>query len=204
MRLPSSVLLVLALALTLAAPGCQGTPRDAATLLWPDMTDPYVQTTRRWTRSDAVYDGVNLAFAAAATLKTEDWRRAFVDKYAELYGQTGDEAARSLAGQRAAADQGLEVVLALAAPDGGVHRLSPRDERFKVFALSGEKALYPQEIRPMEQEFWPREKLVAFFPYATPWRSFYTLRFQDVPPGPLALVIAGPAGRIELTWATSK
>jgi hypothetical protein len=204
MRRPSSILFVLALALALAAPGCQSTPREAATLLWPDMTDPYVQTTRRWTRSGAAYDGVNLAFSAAATLKSADWRRAFADKYAELYGQTGDEAARTLADQHAAAGRGLEIVLALAAPAGGADKLSLRGERFKVFALSGENTLYPQEIRPMERDFWPQEKLAAFFPYATPWRSFYTLRFQDVPPGPLALIIAGPAGRVELTWATFK
>lgn len=204
MRLPTRIVLALALALALAAPACQTATRDAATLLWPDMTDPYMQTTRRWTRSGAVYDGVNLAFSAAATLKAEDWRRAFVDKYAELYGQTGDEAARALAGQQVAAQQGLEIVLALAAPGGGADRLSLRNERFKVFALSGANTLYPQEIRPMERDFWPAEKLTAFFPYATRWRSFYTVRFQDVPEGPLALVVAGPAGRIEFTWVTFK
>jgi len=202
MRLPTRLLFVLAL--VLAASACQTTTHDAATLLWPDMTDPYTQTTRRWTRSGAVYDGVNLSFAAAATLKAEDWRRAFVDKYAELYGQTGDEAAQALAGQQAAAQQGVELVLALAAPGGGADRLSLRNEQFKVFALSGENTLYPQEIRPMERDFWPAEKLAAFFPYATRWRSFYTVRFQDVPAGPLALVVTGPAGRIELSWVTFK
>lgn len=198
MRQLTRILAVLAVAFVAAA--CQGTPRDAAELLWPDMTDPYVQSTKRWTRADAVYDGVNLSFAVAATLKSWDWRRAYTDKYAELYGQTGDEKAGVVSGQEHAAKAGLEIVMALASGDGRADKLSLRDERFKVFALSGENKIYPLEIRPMEREFWPQDKLEAFFPYATRWRTFYTLRFPEVAPGPISLVVAGPAGRIELSW----
>jgi hypothetical protein len=201
MRRPSSILFVLALALALAAPGCQSTPREAATLLWPDMTDPYVQTTRRWTRSGAAYDGVNLAFSAAATLKSATG--ASLCRQVRRVVRPDRRRSRPDPGRPARRRAGAGNRSGLAAPAGGADKLSLRGERFKVFALSGENTLYPQEIRPMERTSG-RRKSWRVLPYATPWRSFYTLRFQDVPPGPLALIIAGPAGRVELTWATFK
>lgn len=198
MRQATKLLLALAAALALAA--CQAAPRDAADLLWPDLSDPYLNTTRSVTRSGASYDGVNLSFSVAATLKSGQWRRAFATRHAELYGQTEAEAGALAAAQERAAQDGTEFVLALTAPGGGADKLSSRDERFKVFALSGENKLYPLEIRPMEREFWPQEKLKAFFPYANRWRKFYEVRFERVQPGPLRLVVAGPAGLVELFW----
>ncbi len=198
MRLATNLLIVLFAALAVAA--CQNSARDAADVLWPDLNDPYVRITRDWTRSEAVYDGVNLSFAATATLESSLWRRAYSAKHSAIYGQTEAEQGALLADQEYAASSATEFVLALAAPQTGADRLSLRDERFKVFALSGENKLYPLEIRPMEREFWPEDKLAAFFPYANRWRSFYSVRFEPIQPGPLRLVVTGPAGRAELFW----
>lgn len=198
MRLPSRIIMVLVAALAVAA--CQYQARDAADLLWPDLNDPYLSETRRATRSEAVYDGMNLSFAAAATLKTRPWREAYARRHAALYGQTEAEQAEVLAGQMRAAEAGTELVLALTAPDGSHRDLALRDPRWKVFALSGQNKLYPLEIRPMERDVWPQDKLEAFFPYATRWRRFYSVRFAPVQAGPLSLVVTGPAGRVELSW----
>lgn len=192
------------IALLLAATACQLTDRPAQEILWPDASDPYVVTTRDWTRQDAVYDGVNLAFAATATAKSMDWREAFAMRYAEIYGQNGPEAARTLTDQRAAHEEGSGFILALESPTMNVGRLSVRDERLKVFALCGENKLYPLEIRRLKEKSWPASKLEAFFPYANRWQTFYEVRFERIAPGPVTLVVSGPFGQVNLGWEEFK
>lgn len=195
-----AIRIIIACAAALVVAACSMTTRDATDLLWPDLNDPYVLSTKAWTRSGAVYDGINLSFAAAATLKSAAWREAYAIRHAEVYSQTAEEQAEVLAGQRKAAGEGTEAVLALTAPDGTHTKLPVRSEQWKVFALSGQNKLYPLEIRPMERKIWPQDKLEAFFPYANPWRKFYTVRFPVIEPGPVTLVVAGPAGRVDLIW----
>lgn len=178
------------IAVLLAATACQLTDRPAQNILWPDLSDPYVATTKDWTRQDAVYDGVNLAFAATATAKSRQWREAFVARYAEIYGQTEAEAAAALDAQRAVHETEAGFVLALESPALDVARLSVRDERLKVFALCGENKLYPLEIRRLKEKSWPASKLEAFFPYYNRWQTFYEVRFAHMAPGPVTLVVS--------------
>jgi len=198
MRLLTKILTLISV--LLAATACQITDRSAQEVLWPDLSGPYVSATRDWTRTDAVYDGVDLAFAATATAQTLGWRQAFVQRSAEVYGLTAPEADKLLGEQTAAFEAGSEFFLALESPTLDVSRLSVRDERFKVFALQGENKLYPLEIRRLKVKAWPESKLEAFFPYYNRWQTFYGVRFEQLAPGPVTLVVSGPAGRVALAW----
>ncbi|MBU1003452.1 MAG: hypothetical protein KKE73_13140 [Proteobacteria bacterium] len=202
MRQLSKILALIVALLVMTA--CQLTDRPAGDILWPDLNDPYVLSTKEWTRSAAVYDGVNLRFVATATAKSLDWREAFVARYAAAYSQTPSEAAQALADQMRAHEAASEVILALESPSMDVGRLSVRDEQWKVFALQGENKLYPQEIRRLKKSSWPETKLGTFFPYFNPWQKFYCVSFQRVAQGPLTVVVSGPAGRVELGWEEFK
>ncbi|BBD09476.1 hypothetical protein [Desulfovibrio ferrophilus] len=202
MRLLSRIFILILAGLAMTA--CQLTEKSAQDLLWSDLNDPYVLSTKDWTRRAAVYDGVNLAFAATATAKSLDWREAFAARYADTYSQTAAEAARGLVIQRDAHAAFTEIVLALESPTLEVGKLSVRDEQWKVFALQGENKLYPQEIRRLKGKAWPDSKLGTFFPYFNRWQKFYGLRFERMAPGPLKLVVSGPAGRVELGWEEFK
>lgn len=202
MRLLSKTLILIVAVLVMTA--CRLTDRAPEDCLWPDLNDPYVLSCKEWTRSATVYDGVNLAFAVTATAKSLDWREAFAARYAKVYSQTSAEAAQTLADQMRAHESGSEVILALESPTLDVSRLSVRDELWKIFALQGQNKLYPLEIRAMKGTAWPESKRGAFFPYYNRWQKFYSVSFQRVAPGPLTVVVTGPAGRVELGWEEFK
>lgn len=179
---------------------CMPSGKEAAGLLWPEIEDPYVKTTQKWTRSDAIYDGMNMQASAAATLKAEAWRKAYAKRSGDFYGATEHETAVILADELAAHKRATTVVLSLASPVHGYNVLSTKNPMWKVFAMQGGNKLYPSEIRLMEEKFWPLSKLKAAFPYANRWRKFYEVSFEPVAPGPLSVVVTGPAGTMELDW----
>lgn len=197
-----SRLFALAVAL-LALSACQFsglTGKQAEEALWPEHTGPYVAASRDWTRKDVQYDGVNMELTAVATLKGMPWREAFVDRSAAVYSLSADEREKLLADQRAAHEGGTGVVLALESPTYGNEQLSVDSGRWSVFALQGENKLYPLEIRPMKKKYWPKTKLKAFFPQYTRWQTYYDVRFERMVPGPVRLVVSGPAGVVEMDW----
>lgn len=179
---------------------CMPSGKEAAALLWPEIENSYVATTKQWTRTDTVYDGVNLEISAAATIKSYQWRQAYADHEADIYGATEQERSKYLSDQMDAHRNGTGVVLSLASPRYGNTRLSLHDSRWKVFAMQGANKIYPIEIRLMEKDIWPFPKLKAAFPYATRWRKFYEVSFEPMAPGPVNVVVTGPAGRMELKW----
>ncbi|WP_461209818.1 LptM family lipoprotein [Desulfocurvus sp. DL9XJH121] len=198
MRRAISVILLAAAVCSLCACGLSG--RNAEEILWPGLSGPYVRTTRDWTRQEVVYDGVNMEFTATATLKAMPWREAFTDKSAEVYSLSAAEKEKLLFDQRAAHARGADFVLALESPRYGNEKLSLDSQRWKVFAFQGVNRLYPSEIRVMDRRLWPDTKLKAFFPYYTRWQTFYSLHFDALAPGPVTLVVSGPAGVVNMEW----
>ncbi len=169
-------------------------------LLWPDLNDPYQQTTRAWTRSQAIYSGIDTEFLATATLLAEPWRKAYVQRYAEVYSLPGDKAQAFRMDQLAAMQKHTEIILALSGPKRELTRLGYRDSKWRVFMAKDGEQHAPLEIAPLDGEVWPPAKLKAFFPYWRRWQRFYRLRFDLLPPGPSTLVMSGPAGRVEFQW----
>lgn len=193
---------VLALAfLALLATGCSQDCRILTEdLLWPDLNDPYQQTTKAWTRSQAIYSGIDAEFLATATLMAEPWRKAFADRYAEVYSLPPDQAQSFRMDQLAAGSRHTEVMLALSGPRSELADLGFRDSKWRVFMVKDGEQHAPLEVAPLEGDAWPDTKLEAFFPYWQRWQRFYRLRFERLEPGPMTLVMSGPAGRVEFPW----
>ena len=184
----------------LASAGCDNGMRDSADLLWPDLRNPYVLTTKDWTRHAELRDGIDVTAKASATLKSLDWRKAFVSHYADVYALSDEETTGMLADQMKAHRQRIEVVLAISSPKSEVSELDFRGPMWRIFATRDGNRIYLTEIRSMERDVWPAAKLEEFFPYYERWRNFYTLSFPHTGDGPFTLVIAGPPGEIRFTW----
>jgi hypothetical protein len=164
------------------------------------MSDPYVRTTKDWTRHAELRDGIDVTAKASATLKSLDWRKAFASHYAEIYALSEEEAAKITADQMKAHRQRIEVVLAISSTKSEISELDFRGPMWRIFATRGGNRIYLTEIRPLERDDWPAAKLKEFFPYYERWRNFYTLSFPRTGRGPISLVIAGPPGEIRFTW----
>ena len=194
---PALLALLAILALSACSQDYRIKPVD---LLWPDLNDPYQQTTRAWTRSQAIYSGIDAEFLATATLLSEPWRKAFAQRYAEVYSLPPAEAQAFRMDQLAAMAKHTEVILALSGPKRELTELDFRDSRWRVFILANGDQHAPLEIAPLDEDVWPPAKLEVFFPYWKRWQHFYSLRFDILPPGPATLVMSGPAGRVEFQW----
>ena len=102
---------LLALAWMLFLAGCKLEP--ASKLLWPDLSDSYIQLTKKWTRRDVIYSGIDTEIEIYATLKSLDWRKAYVHKWAEVYSLSQSEEKKLLADELEAAQKETEIFLAL-------------------------------------------------------------------------------------------
>lgn len=197
-RLPASLLLLA----VIAAAGCRGYGvQDTAETLWPGLNDPYIETTLNWTRHAELTDGIDVLVKASATLKSREWREAFAARYAQVYALTDEERAKLVDDQMRAHGENLDIVLAISGSSPELTNLKFRDPLWRVFASSSGKRVYLSEIRPMESNDWPPQKLKAFFPYYKRWRKFYTLSFPRPANGPVTLTVSGPAGEMRFTWA---
>lgn len=186
--------------LALLCAGCAVSGGSVASRLWPETADPYLRLTRDWTRTAALRQGLDRSLSAAATLESRPWREGFANRYARAYALPADEEAKFLADQMLAHAQGTDVVLSLAAEQGGLAELRFDDPLWRIVAVQGDTVFRPLEIAPLDKDRWPAEKLGLFFPQASRWRSFYGLRFPRLAEGPVTLTMSGPAGRLEFTW----
>ncbi len=186
-----TILLVLALLLA----GCRG--HKAVEFFWPDLGDPYVQTTRDWTRKDALHSGLDTEIIARATYKSPEWMQAYIKKRAEVYGLTSDETEELRQNLEDSLKQETGFFLALAKGEKARGRLKFDDPLWSIFLMHEDKKIYPLEIRESRE---PLAKLESFYPYVNRWQDHYVLRFPPVNGDSFDLVMSGPLGRVELSW----
>ncbi|SDB13809.1 hypothetical protein SAMN05660653_00681 [Desulfonatronum thiosulfatophilum] len=194
MRLTRSLILLLLICVVSQA-GCRF--RSLPEMLWPDQHDSYFQLTEAWSRSGVVRHGLESETRVVALLKSEEWRRGYVQRYAETFALTDAEAEKMLADQLRAAGEETEFVLAVASTYPEDARLTHRLTQWRILLLeNSDQTVSPLEIRPMETH---RSKLEAFYPEYHPWQRYYTVRFPKKD-RPLVMVFTGPKGQTQLTW----
>ncbi|WP_457570536.1 hypothetical protein [Desulfovulcanus sp.] len=216
---------LIALAWMFLLAGCKpDTPSAITKLLWPDLNDPYIQLTKNWTRKGVIYSGIDTEIEIYATLKSLDWRKAYVHKWAQVYSLSPSEEKKLLADELRAAQNETEIFLALYSNKPEQAELKFNSPLWSVFLetaqAKGEK-FYPLEIRPLD---WPYAKLKTFFPFVHKWQKSYILRFKKLDllpnraPKPkmdrknegkstrlesvlgARLTLSGPVGEISLEW----
>jgi len=190
---------LLALVWVILLTGCKSqTTGSVARVLWPDLNDPYVQLTKTWTRKGVIYSGIDTEIETYATLKSLDWRKAYVQKWAKVYSLSPGEEKKLLADELKAAQKETEIFLTLYSNKPEQAALKFNSPLWSVFLELGGKKIYPLEIRPLD---WPYAKLKTFFPYVHKWQKTYILRFNQAPEASGArLTLSGPVGKVSLEW----
>jgi hypothetical protein len=170
----------------------------------------YERVLRRWTRSDQLVklDELDNVLTATATYESWDFRWAYVVRYAEDYRLTVEQRRALLERSLAESRREHQFFLALYAQRYKWSDLTKENPAWIVRLIDdvGSETV-PLEIAAIKD---PGAIELTYFPYTTPWRRVYRLRFSvtrsDGQPtiSPTAqwfgLRFTGPQGHDELVW----
>jgi hypothetical protein len=170
-------LFLVILALSVFAAGCKGGKEKQPIQYTPDSRfDPEYKTVfETWTKEDRIYKGFDCKLIAAATYKSMPFRKAYTEEYAKLYRLSPAEKAKFMKDQVDAADTYNEFIFAAYVPDKKWDDFPEEKSTWRIIIRvdDGERTA-PVEIRKLERN---NVVLKHFFPYVTPWKSVYLLRF---------------------------
>ena len=165
------------LALALFAVGCQSGKENQPIQYTPDsrFNPEYKAVFETWTQEDRIYKGFDCKLIAAATYKSIPFRRAYTWEYAKHYRLSLEEKDKLLKDQLDAANTYNEFIFAAYVPDKKWDDFQEEKSTWKiVLGVDSEARAAPVEIRRLERN---NVVLKHFFPYVTPWKSVYLLRF---------------------------
>ncbi|NCC23871.1 MAG: hypothetical protein EOM25_01535 [Deltaproteobacteria bacterium] len=169
--------------------------------LWPEVHDDYFQVTEEWTRTDAIYSGLDTELKVRATLTSWPWREAYVQRRAAMYRLTSREQADLLDEQRRAAESGIDILIATSSSFPENRKIEYAGDLWKVFLLDGQgRKIFPLEIRDAS---WNTQQLRRFIPHYTQWQKFLWVRFPVQTEDTLHMVITGPLGQLVFEWNES-
>jgi hypothetical protein len=175
----------------------------------------YPEIYRRWTRHAIVrYEIADDALEAWATLKSWDFREAYVEHYAAIYNLSDTDKAALRAAQLESVRDAYEFHVTAQSTNYKWNDLEKRSSAWKVTLVDGAgHELAPESVR---LEKLPDPYEIEFFPAKGPFTRSYAIRFVKpaatdgkqpdfVGPrsGSLMLRIASPVGRLELIWLAS-
>jgi len=197
--------------LLVSAVGCHGEKKTKPTQYTPDsrFNPAYKAVFEQWTREDRIYKGFDCKLIAAATLKSVQFRRAYAKEYGTLYKLTPAEEEKFLNDQVDAAKTYIELFFAVYVPDKKWNDFSRKKSIWKLRLSQGKNnRVIPVEIRKLERN---DVVLKHFFPYVTPWKSLYLLRFpmrhpetgqtlMDTHTDQLTLSVSRVLGSAEMNW----
>jgi hypothetical protein len=176
-----------------------------------DYTDVY----ERWTRHDRALNEVDVALEAWGTFKSWDFREAYVERYASIYGLSQADRALLRQAQLDSFRQAYEFHLTAQSANYKWNDLEKKDSAWRTTLVDGlGHELSPEYVRVVKlPDAYERE----FFPAKTPFTKTYAIRFpvsgssdtgvgigptEFVGPktGTITLRISSPIGRVELSW----
>ncbi len=175
----------------------------------PYHTETYKNICEEWSREARIHRGLEVELIVSATFKSEEFRRAYVDEYAKAYKLTPDQKGQFMEDQLEAATQAHEFLIASFVPEKKWDDFDKADSMWKLYLLNdGNERVVPVEVRKVK-----RQDAVTphFFPYVTPWKSTYIVRFpcsipttnqplvKDNTKG-IKLVITSVLGTAEMGW----
>ena len=178
MKLQSKICLFLGfLALVVSVAACRGGKENQPIQYTPDsrFNPEYKAVFETWTQEDRIYKGFDCKLIAAATFKSIPFRRAYTREYAKHYRLSPEERDKLLKDQLDAADTYNEFIFAAYVPDKKWDDFPEEKSTWKiVLGIDSGARAAPVEIRQLERN---NVVLKHFFPYVTPWKSVYLLRF---------------------------
>jgi len=193
------------------AAGCRGPHPDALDDR-PADTDPqrrYTSAFRTWTREDRIYSGLALKLIVNATFRSPAFRQAYSNAYAEIYRLPPTEGRKFWADQQRAAGAYHDFVVAAFVPDKQWDDFAEKDSIWRIaLVVKDGRRIQPLEIRKLDK----RDAVIQhFYPYASPWKSIYQVRFPvsfpttgerilSEPPRDFRLMVVSVHGSAEMEW----
>jgi hypothetical protein len=176
------------------------TPRDY-------VAKDYERIYERWTRHDRALADVDIALEVWATYKSWDFREAYVERYAGIYGLSDADRKTLRTAQQEAFHAAYEFHVTAQSTNYKWNDLEKSSSPWRatlIDALGHE--LSPEYIRVEKlPDVYERE----FFPAKTPFSKTYSIRFLagadqgdfvGLSSGSITLRLASPAGRLTLLW----
>jgi len=173
----------------------------------PYLTEDYKDILNRWTREARIYRGLGNELIVSVTFKSREFRLAYAREFARAYRLTHQEEKKLVRDQLKAADTYHDFVMAAYVPENRLNDFESRTSIWKIYLISDRnKRIMPLEVARIKEE---RVAFAHFFPYITPWRIAYHIRFPTKTSGTdiidekatkIKLVITSMLGTAELVW----
>jgi len=188
---------VSALVLSLGVSGCAGLG------ITPPRSSGYSDGLARYTQEDKLYVGLETQLDIQAVYRGSAFRRMYMDEYARVYNLSPPEKDKYLAVELDQAKNFEDFILVVNSTLSETNDLQKADSTWRIYLFRNGVQLGATSIQRLR---WKEEFLNRFYPLANPWSRVYLVRFT-IPPGTpetssvsLSLSIAGPPGKVTLTW----
>lgn len=174
-----------------------------------DLTGRYRSELNHWTRQTEIYNNFNLVLSLAATYQSGPFRTAHAEEYARVFGLKEADKNKRLSDQLEAADSAYEFLFSVYVSERRWDDFETKGSMWNIFLkINDKERLYPEEIVKLKGNDAVNR---YFYPYVSPWKSIYRIRFSKTPmkeqagivnkmPDGITLVITGVQGRAELNW----
>ena len=159
-----------------------------------------------WTRHDKLVRDIGTVLEVWVTFKSADFRQAYVEQYASIYGLGPEERRELRNAQLEAARTNYEFHVVAQSTEWKWVDLDHRDSVWKIALVDGSG----HEIAPSQVslEKLPELYEMKFFPIRTDFSRSYTMRFPHdgggkfagTATGQLSLKVAGPLGAAVTSW----
>lgn len=187
------------MALVAAMGGCGGAAPAVLGDEWPAQAPEYEDAYEKWTRHDWKRRDTDMVIDAWATLKTPEWRAAYVAEYSARAGLSEAQRAQLLAAHRKEASELWEIELVVATHDYAVNDFDREEHSVWKLTLANERG---EEVAPLDvkEDRRPKSEIRAWFPEMSPFHRAYRIKFPKIPATELRMNIGGALGRVEFRW----
>ena len=165
----------------------------------------YRSIMKQWSREARAYDGMDLQLLVAATYQSRAFTEAYVSEYARIY-RVDPSATQQLADAQQQIVRGYyQFLVAAYVKERRFDDFDKTDSIWKIYlTVNDGKRLEPVDIQATK---YADPKIRFFFPYVTPWKSAYIVRFprSGTVSGAetsdrVSLEITGVAGAVSMVW----
>ncbi len=170
----------------------------------------YERTTKAFTRTKEVHDGLETRFIFSATWLSPEWVRAFSEEYANIYYLDAARKEQVVARWKGESEKYERFLVALFIPDDRLNDLEKPGTTWSLRLVGrDEKDYAPVYVRKTDLR---PEEVARFFPSVGAWSRAYEAAFPreeagaekavagKTGPPRLKLVLSGVQGRAVLAW----
>ena len=172
-------------------------------------TRHYEDVCDTWSREARVHHGFEAEYIVVGTFKSKAFRMAYVDEYAAAYQLNPEEKKLLLEDQLHETDLNHEFQLALFVPEKKWEKIDKTESMWKLYLINdrGER-VEPSEVQKVNGQ---DADVKHFFPYVTPWKTTYVVRFPyripetncplvDENTTAITLVVTSVLGTAHMEW----